>query len=166
MKAQTTGPGVVRVPRDVYEEMCAHARAEFPNECCGMLVRRSGGKVEAVRVTNIQDRKHAEDPQRYPRTARTAYTMGPEAVPVLLAHDRGELEIAAFYHSHPQHDAYFSAEDRAQATVWGEPSYPDAGQIVISVYDGEVRDARAFCWDPQVGDFVPADLLIDDSGRR
>ena len=65
--------------------------------------------------------------------------MGPEAAPVLVDHDRGRLRILAIYHSHPQHDAYFSAEDSKQATIWDEPSYPDAAQIVVSVFDGKVQ---------------------------
>ena len=50
------------------------------------------------------------------------------------------------YHSHPDHDAYFSDEDLAQAAPDGEPSYPEAVQIVVSIYDGEVRDVKAFAW--------------------
>ncbi len=146
-------PPYVLLPKQLLDELFAHARAAFPEECCGVIVDR-GGALEAVRVTNIQNAKHAEDPARFPRTAATAYTMGPEAVPVLIAHDKGELVIRAFYHSHPQHAAYFSAEDRAQATAWDEPSYPQAAQIVISVIDGEVRDTKAFRWSEAERDFV------------
>ena len=84
--------------------------------------------------------------------------MGPEAVPILVGHDRGELVIRAIYHSHPQHAAYFSAEDKKQATVWDEPSYPDATQIVVSVIDGEVRDTKAFRWQEATRDFVEVPL--------
>ncbi|MBX3023500.1 Mov34/MPN/PAD-1 family protein [bacterium] len=133
------------------------ARACFPDEACGFIVDRDG-VTEAVRVTNIQNQKHAENPEQFPRTAATAYTMGPEAVPVLIGHDRGELVIRAVYHSHPQHAAYFSAEDKAQATVWDEPSYPEATQIVVSVIDGEVRDVKAFRWQEAARDFLEVPL--------
>ncbi len=122
-----------------------------------MLVERDGS-IDVVRVTNIQNEKHAEDPEAFPRTAEIAYTMGPEAAPVLVAHERGDLVLRAFYHSHPQHDAYFSEEDKKQATVWDEPSYPDAAQVVISVYDREVKKAKAFQWSESDRDFVEIEL--------
>ncbi|MGD9762741.1 MAG: Mov34/MPN/PAD-1 family protein [Candidatus Binatia bacterium] len=147
----------IQVPTSILDELFAHARSTFPEECCGILIERGAG-VEAVRVTNVQNAKHAEHPESFPRTATTAYTMGPEAAPILVAHDKGELTIRAIYHSHPQHAAYFSAEDRAQATVWDEPSYPEAAQIVISVIDGTVRDAKAFRWDAAVREFVEVPL--------
>ena len=145
--------------RDIIDELTAHAVATFPEECCGIVVERDGG-LGAVRVTNVQNQKHAEHPEQFPRTAATAYTMGPEAAPVLVDHDRGRLTIRAIYHSHPQHAAYFSAEDRKQATVWDEPSYPDAAQIVVSVMDGRVRDVKAFLWDPTARDFLEVPLEI------
>lgn len=149
-----------RIPKALLDALFAHARAAYPDECCGFVIQR-GGALEAVRVSNIQNAKHAEDPTRFSRTAATAYTMGPEAVPILIAHDRGELVIHALYHSHPQHAAYFSAEDRAQATVWDEPSYPEAAQIVVSVIDGEVRDAKAFRWSTAERDYVEVPLQAD-----
>lgn len=147
------------IPAALFEEMGRHAVETFPEECCGLLVER-GGALEIVRVTNIQNEKHAENPDAFPRTAEIAYTMGPEAAPILVGHERGDLVLRAFYHSHPQHDAYFSAEDKKQATVWDEPSYPDAAQVVISVYDREVKRAKAFQWNEEVRDFVEIGLQV------
>jgi [CysO sulfur-carrier protein]-S-L-cysteine hydrolase len=149
----------VTLPRALFERLTADAVARFPHEACGFVVER-GGCLELVRVTNVQDQKHAEDPETYPRTAATAYTMGSEAVPVLIGYERGDLAIRAIYHSHPQHDAYFSAEDRKQATLWDEPSYPDAAQIVVSVYDRAVKAVKAFGWDPKQRDFVEISLQV------
>jgi len=149
-----------RLPRSLVDELHAHARSTFPEECCGMVVERAG-RLSVIRVTNVQNAKHAENPDQFPRTAATAYTMGPEAAPVLVDHDRGRLAIRVFYHSHPQHGAYFSAEDTRQATVWDEPSYPDATQIVLSVIDGDVRDMKAFRWDEAARDFLPVPLHIE-----
>lgn len=145
--------------RSVVEELVAHAVSTFPEECCGIVVERDG-QLSVVRVTNVQNEKHAEHPEQFPRTATTAYTMGPEAAPVLVDHDRGVLTIHAIYHSHPQHAAYFSDEDKRQATVWDEPSYPDAAQVVVSVIDGKVRDVKAFRWDAARRDFVEVALEV------
>ncbi len=146
--------------RAVLEDMHAHACSTYPEECCGILVER-GGRQEIVRVTNVQNALHAEDPALFPRTAATAYTMGPEAAGVLIAADRGELVLRAFYHSHPDHDAYFSAEDRAQALGGGdEPYYPEAHQVVMSVRAGVVGATRMYAWDAAARDFVDVDLAV------
>ena len=147
------------LPKTILEQLQEHARATFPEECCGIVVERQE-QLAVVRVTNVQNERHAAHPEQFPRTAATAYTMGPEAAPVLVDHDRGRLTIRAIYHSHPQHAAYFSAEDKRQATVWDEPSYPDAVQIVLSVIDGTVRDVKAFRWDEATRDFVGVELRV------
>ena len=143
------------------EALHAYARETYPDECCGMVVERAGDE-RVVRVTNIQNELHAKDPQQFPRTAAIAYTMGREAAPVLMAAERGELTLRAIYHSHPDHDAYFSAEDRTQALGgWDEPNYPQAAQIVISVRGGEVRATKAFTWDATQGDYVETSLVVE-----
>ena len=136
----------------------AHARAAYPDECCGMIIERDG-REEVVRVTNVQNQLHAQDPEQFPRTAAIAYTMGPEAAPILMRAERGELRLRAIYHSHPEHEAYFSAEDRKQAFGgWEEPNYPDAAQIVMSVRHREVRATKVFVWDARVRDFVETEI--------
>lgn len=149
----------LKISKSTLEGLHAHARDAYPNECCGMVVERAGHE-EVVRVSNIQDELHANDPEQFPRTAEIAYTMGREAAPVLLAAERGELVLRAIYHSHPEHDAYFSAEDRKQALGgWDEPNYPQAGQIVISVRQREVGATKAFVWDDKVRDYVDVPLI-------
>jgi proteasome lid subunit RPN8/RPN11 len=142
--------------------MHAHARESYPDECCGLVVEREG-REDVVRVSNVQDELHARDPAQFPRTARTAYTMGREAITVLDAADRGELLLKAFYHSHPDHDAYFSAEDRTQALAgWPEPIYPQARQIVISVREAAVVATKLFAWDAGAEDYVEVELRVED----
>ena len=150
----------VVITRASLEAIEAQARAAYPEECCGMIVERDGHE-EVVRVTNLQNELHAQDPVQFPRTAATAYTMGREAAPVLLAVERGALRLLAIYHSHPDHDAYFSAEDRTQAMGgWDEPNYPQAGQIVLSVRERAVRASKAFVWDATARDFVEVPLDV------
>jgi [CysO sulfur-carrier protein]-S-L-cysteine hydrolase len=138
-------------------DIMAHAVEAYPNECCGLVIRRHDRR-EVVRGTNIQQTRHAEDPERFPRTGTTGYTMGPDVLPLLLGHDRGDLVIEAIYHSHPRHDAYFSAEDRMQALFGHEPAYPNVAQIVVSVYDGHVKEMKAYRWNDNARQFVEASL--------
>ena len=151
------------VTRASLQALHAHACETYPDECCGMIVERDG-REQVVRATNMQNQLHARDPELYPRTAAIAYTMGPESAPILIAAERGELRLRAFYHSHPEHEAYFSAEDKKQAMGgWDEPSYPHAAQIVMSVRGREVRTTKAFRWDEDARDFVEVALHVEDA---
>ncbi len=136
---------------------------EFPYECCGFVIGE--GPREQVRpITNIQNRKHAENPAAFPRDGRTAYLMDPrEHLAVLEETDRAKLPLRFVYHSHPDHDAYFSATDRARACSFDpkEPDYPDTAYLVISVLNGKFARAAAFAWDPEAADFVETPLTIE-----
>jgi proteasome lid subunit RPN8/RPN11 len=155
----TNFPGVVTIAEQVMADMHAHAVGTYPNECCGLVIGHADGAQTVRRIRNIQDEMHAQDPERYPRTARTAYAGHPGDLRDALgtAESTGN-QLAAFYHSHPDHDAYFSDEDVAQATPFGEPSYPDALQIVVSVYEGVVRSVKAFRWSGETETFDPTDI--------
>ena len=123
-----------------------------------MIIERDG-RVEIVPVTNIQNELHSQDPDRFPRTAATAYTMGLEAARILIRSERGELALLAIYHSHPEHEAYFSQEDRKQALgARNEPIYPQAGYIVMSVRNREVLATKVFVWDAAARDYVAVQI--------
>src|SRR5229473_1383836 len=53
----------------------AQAEAEYPAECCGVLLARSAPEPDRALMPcrNIQDELHAQDPARHPRDSRTAY---------------------------------------------------------------------------------------------
>lgn len=145
------------------DEVRRHAVDEYPDECCGVIVTGPASMLHVLRVRNVQDELHEKDPATYPRTARTAYVGHPADLrsALELAEQPG-ASLAAFYHSHPDHDAYFSAEDTAQATPFGEPSYPDALQVVVSVYDGRVNAIKAFAWSPADESYVETPLEEED----
>ncbi|MBM4261196.1 MAG: hypothetical protein FJ145_07100 [Deltaproteobacteria bacterium] len=137
-----------------WQEISRHAEDEFPDECCGVIF--SDGKVDRVqRLRNMQNQLHALDPQTYPRTATIAYAMDPmELENAIAAAAKAGAALKAFYHSHPDHDAYFSAEDKAFAMPFGEPTFPDTTQLVVSIYARTVKIIRAFAWSAAAQDFV------------
>lgn len=141
-----------------WDEIARHCQEMFPDECCGVVL--SDGRADRVRrVENIQNRLHALDPLTYPRTAAIAYAMDPQELEsVLQQESRAGAKLKAFYHSHPQHQAYFSAEDKAFATPFGEPTFPEAVQVVVSIYDRAVKDVKAFAWSEESKDFVEVPL--------
>ena len=119
------------------------AAAEYPNECCGVILTR-GAERRIVPCRNVQDQMHARDPITFPRTARNAYYMDPiDALKLNRLVDQG-FEFSVIYHSHPNAGAYFSETDRAQALIRGEPAYPSAAYVVVSVIGGEVKSLAAF----------------------
>ena len=139
---------------ETLSEICDHAKSEFPDECCGVILGTDTQEF-VRRCRNIQNELHQADPDTYPRDARTAYVIHPDdLIAVHKEVDTQQRQIKAFYHSHPNHEAYFSEKDKADATVWGEPAHPNATYLVISVYDTDIRAVKAFVWDETVGDFT------------
>ena len=126
--------------------MGTRAEADYPEETCGFAFGEDP-ELEVRSMENIQNRLHREDPGVHPRDARTAYCFDPvEMQRVLVAMEQAGKPLRAIYHSHPDHDAYFSAMESAAAAPFGEPSYPGAVYLVFSVRDGKVVDLKAFDW--------------------
>jgi proteasome lid subunit RPN8/RPN11 len=152
----------MKIDSNVLAEMTAHAQETYPDECCGLLVAGPDGLISVHRVRNIQNDMHAQDPKNYPRTAATAYAGHPNDLREgLELADVAGHELAAFYHSHPDHDAYFSEEDVRQATPFGEPSYPGAAQIVLSVYGGVLKTVKSFVWSDDAVTYVDGELITE-----
>ena len=150
--------GTVTLTRQALEEISRHAQDAFPEECCGIILHRDGTDT-VRRCANIQNKLHALDPETYPRNATIAYAMDYKELDAILKEaDKSGAAVKAFYHSHPDHDAYFSEEDKAFACPFGEAAYPGAAQIVISIYDRAVREIGAYAWSPDDKDFIQVPL--------
>lgn len=151
----------VSIQRDNFAAIVAQAERAYPYECCGFVI--GGPGVEEVRpITNIQNQKHAADPAGHPRDARTAYLMEPrEQLATLNEIDRRGLTLKIVYHSHPDHDAYFSPTDRKQACTFdpNEPDYPDTAYLVMSIKEGKFKRAAVFIWDESATEFAESSLI-------
>lgn len=96
----------MRVARELLDELIAHARAEAPNECCGMLAG-SGGRLTAYfPATN-----EFASPMRFQIEASDQIRITNEI------EARGE-QIAAIFHSHPNSEASPSQTDVNLARWW------------------------------------------------
>lgn len=126
------------------EALARHAEEAYPHECCGVLT----GVVEGDRrVARAARRAKNLDTAR----ARDRYLMDPadRLAAEEAARAAGET-VVGFYHSHPEHDAYFSRTDleRSEEYQWGEPWLPPAYvYVVVSVRGGHVVDSKAFVVD-------------------
>ena len=111
--------------------MVAHARATYPNECCGAMLGTvdNGAKIvkAAVRMQNA-----------YAGEQSSRYELRPED---LLEADRQArrqgMDLVGIFHSHPDADAYFSQTDLKNSCPW-------YSFLVLSVKQGEFHHANCF----------------------
>ncbi|MGH7279305.1 MAG: Mov34/MPN/PAD-1 family protein [Candidatus Rokuibacteriota bacterium] len=144
------------------------AAAEYPAECCGVVVVR-GHERRVFPCRNVQDELHRKDPARYTRTSRTGYNAHHEDLIAIDRLERQGFAIAVIYHSHIDAGAYFSGTDKQQAMGGQdprthEPSYPHTTYVVVSVVGGQVAAQAAFRWDAARRDFIPVELDVSASG--
>lgn len=148
------------VTAEEFAQIRRQAEAEYPHECCGVILVKKGpgGERRLFSCRNIQNELHARDPVRYPRDAGTAYSVAPDDLLKIGQLESQEFNVWTIYHSHIDAGAYFSETDKRHAAPGGEPLYPGAYYLVVSVVDHTVTGASAFGWDPARRDFLPVPL--------
>ncbi len=130
----------MQIARELYGQLIAHARAEAPNECCGMIATLAGRAVALHPAENA-----AASPLRY------------EIEPLQLlelttAIDDAGHELGAIYHSHTR-----TAPEPSQTDI-NLAFYPDALYLIVGLAD-EQPDVRA--WRIVGGEVSEAELLVD-----
>jgi len=123
---------VLLVPRGIYESLRAHGEQTYPHECCGALLGhpdKDGWRiVEAVRAGNTRT-----------DSAHNRYHIAPVELVKIQREARSKgLEIAGFYHSHPDHPAQWSPTDFAEAH-WLGCSY-----VITEVAQGKAAVTNSF----------------------
>lgn len=155
---------MLQIDQKLLDEIFKECVARHPEEACGLVL----GVVEAdrkakkiVSCKNQQNELHAKDPKRYPRDAKTAYVIDPKELQSIEDQAKTEgLDIIAMFHSHPEHDVYFSEEDKGMAAPWGEPLFPNRSYVVVSIYDKKIKGASDFDWDEEKKDFVERKITL------
>ena len=145
---------VLRVPRVVYESLRAHGEETYPHECCGALLGNAiqGGPwsiVAAVRAGNTRT-----------DSAHNRYSIAPVELVSIQREARAKgLEIAGFYHSHPDHPAQWSTTDLAEAH-WLGCSY-----VITEVAQGKAAVTNSFLLDGTTEEdkrFVVEQILVEE----
>ena len=115
------------IPGAVADVMLAHARAEVPNEACGLL---SGSLSDGT--------AGAYHPARNADASPYVYTVHPEDLVRIVfgIEDAGE-DLVAIFHSHTHTPAVPSPTDRRQA------QYPDAFYVLATLSDPDAAPAEA-----------------------
>ena len=116
----------MRLPSALADQIIEHARAEFPNECCGLIAGSGDLATRVLPTTNAEGTPFM-------------YVMDPREQMELMdaIEDAGE-DLVAIYHSHTRSAAYPSKTD-VELAFFAEPLY-----VIVSLQDSDEPVIRAF----------------------
>ncbi|MEP9413425.1 M67 family metallopeptidase [Gordonia sp. VNQ95] len=119
---------MLRIGRDLVDQMIAHARADHPDEACGVIAGPEG----------------CDDPQRFipmvnAERSPTFYRFDSlEQLKVWREMDRRDEEPVVIYHSHTATEAYPSRTDISYA------SEPNAHYVLVSTREADTAQVRSY----------------------
>jgi [CysO sulfur-carrier protein]-S-L-cysteine hydrolase len=119
---------VLTIPQDLYDQIVAHARADHPDEACGVLA----GPADS-------DRPERFVPMMNAARSPTFYEFdSTEQFQVWKQMDERDEEPVVIYHSHTATEAYPSRTDISYA---GEPG---AHYVLVSTRDPDSTEFRSY----------------------
>jgi proteasome lid subunit RPN8/RPN11 len=122
---------LTQIEKGYIDDMVAHARAELPNECCGILSGKSGRVSKLYRMTNVE-----ASPFRFSMDPREIAEVDMEA-------GQNGWDLLAIYHSHTRSEAFPSDTDvRLAAGTVG--LWPEIRYILVSLMDADAPQVRLF----------------------
>jgi len=119
---------VLRIPSEMVDAIVAHARADHPDEACGIIA----GPAGSDRPTRLVQMINAE---RSPTFYR--FDSG-EQLRLYKELDAADEEIVVVYHSHTGTEAYPSR------TVISYAGEPQAHYVLVSTREPETHEFRSF----------------------
>ena len=133
--------GMIIFEPSTFEAMRNEGERGYPQECCGLLagVKKSDSFIV-----------HAIFPMKnnVASAVLDRYLINPAERSVAEEKILSEgMELIGFYHSHPDHDAYFSKTDleNSEEYQFGEPWLPPTyAYLVLSVKKGRAGDFATF----------------------
>lgn len=131
----------MRIAPELYDEIVAHARAEAPNECCGMIASQDGNAMKVYRTTNV-----AASPLRFEIDPREQFEIDNEI-------QAADLDLGAIYHSHTRTEPEPSQTDINFAAWW-----PGVLWIIVGLANGT---AEVRTWQIADGKVTEAELVVE-----
>lgn len=131
----------MRMSRDHWDDLIAHAREDDPHECCGYLVAREGVVETVVRGVNERHSAYGYDLD------------GPSLIAANAADDDG-FEVAV-YHSHPRSPAEPSQQDINTAL------YPHWTYVIVTLLEDDGQEPRARAWGIVDGKVEEREIVVD-----
>ena len=130
----------MRLDAALLERILAHARRDFPNECCGMIAMRDGEAVAIHEATNV-----AASPLRFEVDGR-------EIIEAQDAFEADGADLGAIYHSHTRSDPYPSQTDVNFAAGW-----PGVEWLIVGLRRDDEATVRSY----RIDDGVVAEVAVD-----
>ena len=123
---------MLQISKADYDLIRWEAERSYPHECCGILLGKVNGNDRMVTLTVPCENARTDSPSN-------RYRIDPQKViaALKLARSRSET-IVGFYHSHPDHPAYYSETDLTEAH-WFDCSY-----VITSVQQGHAGATTSF----------------------
>jgi proteasome lid subunit RPN8/RPN11 len=122
---------MIKIEENAWRVMVEHARAAYPNECCGAMLGSIDGDEKRVRIAVPLENAFAG-------AQNARYELRPED---LLEADRKAreqgMDLVGIFHSHPDCNAYFSETDLKNSCPW-------YSFVVLSIKNGEFDHANSF----------------------
>ncbi len=122
---------MIEIEEKPWLEMVEHAKATYPNECCGAMLGKIGdGKKQVLGAMPLDNASAGSQRARY------------ELRPMDLLHAEREarkqgMDLVGIYHSHPDCGAYFSETDLKNSCPW-------YSFVVLSIQKGEFDHANSW----------------------
>ena len=130
----------MRISQALVDDMVAHARADNPHECCGLVSRRDGEAVKVYRTTNTE-------------ASQFRFVIDPaEQLRIYNEIEDAGLDLGAIYHSHTRSEPYPSQTDINFAKDW-----PGVLWVIIGLANG---DPEVRTYEIRDGQVVDAELEI------
>ncbi|MBL8293738.1 MAG: M67 family metallopeptidase [Bryobacterales bacterium] len=123
---------MIRIESEAWQAMVEHAKRAFPKECCGVMIgaEADDGKRQVTHAIPCRNAYEGDQKDRF--------LIDPKDQ---LAADRKARELGltvlGFFHSHPNEGSYFSATDLKNSWPW-------YSNVVLSIRDGEFKEAKSF----------------------
>ena len=96
----------LQISQEQYEQIVAHARAEAPNECCGIVSASGGEAIKVYPATNA-------------RASEFSFVIdGEEQLKIDREIDDAGVDYGAIYHSHTRSAPKPSLTDIKYAQMW------------------------------------------------
>jgi proteasome lid subunit RPN8/RPN11 len=116
---------------NTFNSLTQHALADYPGECCGILLGTRDDQIRRVSQVIPCRNVHV--------SPATRYAIDPaELISIQRRAREQQLEIVGFYHSHPDHPPTFSETDLKEAN-WAGCSY-----VILSVRPQQVEAVRSY----------------------
>ena len=126
---------MIEIEQNAWQVMVDHAKASYPNECCGAMLGSVDGEQKKVRLAvALENAFTGSQNARYELKQEDLLKADAEA-------RRQGMDLVGIFHSHPDCDAYFSKTDLENSCPW-------YSFVVLSIYKGEFDHANSFLPDP------------------